>query len=104
MCEVEIHAIKPERHRRIYHFFLYFHELLWNLSPTTSIPLRILILQTCQELQIIISGFLFIHYCCTIFFGMKSLEVKVQYFLQQNKPLSFTIVIILDSFSSVPLQ
>lgn len=61
MCEVEIHAIKPERHRRIYHFFHYFPELLWNLSPTTSDPLRILILQTCQELQIINSGFLFIH-------------------------------------------
>lgn len=41
MCAVDSHAIKPGRHRRIYHTF---HELLQNLAPTTSIPLRILIL------------------------------------------------------------
>lgn len=42
MCGVESHAIKTERHMRIYHTF---DELSCSLSPTISTPLRLLISQ-----------------------------------------------------------
>lgn len=59
MCGVERHTIKSKKHRRIYHTS---HELLWNLSPTTSILLRIPILPNMPRVaNNEVSFFLLIH-------------------------------------------